>query len=421
MSDSNHPTTPLDGYVISHPDILVVDDSTSYRLLLSRPLRQWGYTVHEAEDGKQALEMICQQRIGMVISDWEMPELDGPELCRAVRQANLDHYVYFMLVTARGSAEDLVLGMDAGADDFLTKPINPQELRVRLRAGERILKLEAGLAERNKKLDDAYQLIENDLKAAAKLQRSLLPSADRRITNMDCRWLFLPSQYVSGDMHNYFQIDADHMAFYSVDVSGHGVKPAMLSVTLNRLLSHGSSTGLLKRTINEPPYYDLVSPHEVIEQLNAQFQMSADDSTYFTIVYGLFNIHTGHGTLTRAGHPSPIILHADGQSERLDGGGLPIGMMEDAYYENESFQLLAGSRICLYTDGITECERQDGEQYGEDRLHAFLLTQQSHPLDRLLIELQQQLEAWRGSASSCFDDDVSILMLAYNPDTAIVI
>jgi sigma-B regulation protein RsbU (phosphoserine phosphatase) len=404
-----------------HPDILVVDDSTSYRRLLSHPLRQWGYTVLEAEDGQQALNMLCKQHIGMVISDWEMPELDGPELCRAVREANLDHYVYFMLVTARGSAEDLVLGMDAGADDFLTKPINPQELRVRLRAGERILKLEAGLAERNKKLDDAYQLIENDLKAAAKLQRSLLPSADRRIENMQCRWLFLPSQYVSGDMHNYFQIDANHMAFYSVDVSGHGVKPAMLSVTLNRLLSHGSSAGLLKQATNEAPFYRLVPPNEVIEQLNAQFQMSADDSTYFTIVYGIFNIHTGMGSLTRAGHPTPLIIHANGETDRLDNGGLPIGMVEDVQYENESFQLLAGSRICLYTDGITECERHDGEQYGEDRLHAFLLEQQPHSLDQVLHQLQGVLEEWRGLARACFDDDVSILMLSYEPNAERVI
>jgi sigma-B regulation protein RsbU (phosphoserine phosphatase) len=222
-------------------------------------------------------------------------------------------------------------------------------------------------------------------------------------------------------MHNYFKIDADHMAFYSVDVSGHGVKPAMLSVTLNRLLSHGSSTGLLKRTLTEAPYYSLVAPNEVIEQLNTQFQMSADDSTYFTIVYGIFNIHTGQGTLTRAGHPTPLIIHADGSSERLDNGGLPIGMMEDVQYENESFQLLAGSRICLYTDGITECERQDGEQYGEDRLHAFLLEQQSQDLDQLLSQLQGLLEEWRGLARACFDDDVSILMLSYEPITVPVI
>lgn len=403
---------------INHPDILVVDDSTSYRRLLSHPLRQWGYTVHEAEDGQQALDLILNKRISMVISDWEMPLLDGPELCRAVRDANLDRYVYFLLVTARGSAEDLVLGMNAGADDFLTKPINPQELRVRLRAGHRVLDLEAGLAEKNKRLNDAYRMIENDLNAAAQLQRSMLPSKDRKIPHMDCRWLFLPSQYVSGDMHNYFQVTQTQMAFYSVDVSGHGVKPAMLSVTLNRLLSHGSQAGLIKRTSIHPPYYYMLEPHEVMAALNQQFQMTPEDSTYFTIVYGILDFTTGHGTLCRAGHTVPLIIHADGRSERLEQGGLPIGMIEDPTYENESFQLLAGSRICLYTDGITECEQQDGEQYGEDRLHAFLLKRHTLNLEHVLLELEQQLKQWQGVKQVCFEDDVSILMLTYQPDLA---
>ena len=96
--------------------ILVVDDSTSYRRLLARHLQKWGgYKIIEAEDGTQALDIILNQNISMVISDWEMPGLNGPELCQAMRNAALDHYVYFILVTSRGSTEDLILGMESGA------------------------------------------------------------------------------------------------------------------------------------------------------------------------------------------------------------------------------------------------------------------------------------------------------------------
>ena len=109
------------------PPILIVDDSTSYRLLLMRHLKAWGdYEILQAEDGLKALELIKSRRVGMVISDWEMPNINGLDLCKAVREFS-PHYIYFILVTSRGTADDLILGMEAGADDFLTKPINQQD------------------------------------------------------------------------------------------------------------------------------------------------------------------------------------------------------------------------------------------------------------------------------------------------------
>jgi phosphoserine phosphatase RsbU/P len=399
----------------AHPAILVVDDSASYRLLLSRPLRQWGYQVFEANDGQEALDLLKQEHIHLVISDWEMPELNGPQLCHTIRHANLSWYVYFILVTARTTAADLIAGMEAGADDFLTKPINPQELRVRLRAGERILKLESRLEEQNLRLKDAYQLIEKDLQAAAVLQRSLLPSTNHQIPHIDCQWFFLPSMFVSGDMHNYFQLDQHHMGFYSVDVSGHGVKPAMVSVAVSRLLSHGSYSGLLKKEISEPPYYELTSPAEVVSRLNEQFQMTQEYSSYFTMVYGVLNLDTGEGLLTRAGHPTPLIVHQNGDIEYLSEGDLPVGIMEHADYYNYPFRLLAGSRMYLYTDGITECEKDDGTLYGEDQLAAFLQKRSALSTSDTLQQLQHVLKQWRGEQHASFDDDVSMLVLSFQP------
>jgi phosphoserine phosphatase RsbU/P len=394
--------------------ILVVDDSSSYRKLLATHLRNWGYSVIEAVDGKQGMDILMSEPISLVISDWEMPEIDGPGFCRLVREAGLDRYVYFILVTARGTPEDLIIGMEAGADDFLAKPVNQQELRVRLRAGERVLNLETRLEEKNRRLNDAYKLIEEDLRAAGRMQQALLPKDDIVIENIDCDWFFLPSLFVSGDMHSFFRLDTDHMGFYVVDVAGHGVKSAMLSVTLSRFLSHGSNNGLLKRAATSAPYYEISPPSYVASELNKNFQTTQDDWTYFTIIYGVINIRTGQGTLTQAGHPSPIIVHADGTMETIGKGGLPVGMIADASYSDYEFQLKPGSRIYIYTDGITECDKGDSLFFGEDRLLDILSRNHHLEMGETLSLLQQDLTAWRGVGKEGFDDDVSMLAIAYS-------
>ena len=394
--------------------ILIVDDSTSYRLLLMRHLKAWGeYEIIQAEDGIQALEIIKSRRVGMVISDWEMPNMNGLELCKAIRELSTN-YVYFILVTSRGTSEDLILGMEAGADDFLAKPINQQELKVRVRAGERILRLEAHLEEKNQRLNATYQIMANDLKAAAQMQQSLLPQGQLNIYNVNFDWFFKPSLFVSGDMLNYFRLDHENIGFYSVDVSGHGVKSAMLSVTLSSLLNHNHANSLVKKQIPDFPYYRISSPKEVVSTLNTQFQMTADNMIYFTIVYGVLNVFTGQGMLTRAGHTSPIVIHANNVVEIIDSeGGVPVGFLEEPDYQEVAFSLENDSRLYLYTDGITECENKLSEQFGEQRLIDLLDKHHELPLQQTLAILQQELNLWRGGEQEAFTDDVSMLTIHY--------
>jgi len=168
---------------MSATKILLVDDDPAVRAVPGLFLRKWGYDVIEAADGEQALQILQRERIGLVISDWVMPNLSGIDLCRKIRAGDSDHYTYLILCTTKGEKADLIEGMEAGADEFLVKPISKEEMKVRVRAGERVLKLERGLAERNRELrginsqlQTAYARIEGDLKAAAWMQASLLPS-----------------------------------------------------------------------------------------------------------------------------------------------------------------------------------------------------------------------------------------------------
>lgn len=394
--------------------VLVVDDSTSYRRLLMRHLQAWGgYEILEAADGDEAMAMILEHGIGIVISDWEMPGMSGPDLCLAVRDAGLDHYVYFILVSSRAETDDFMMGMESGADDFLSKPIDQQELRFRLRVARRILDLEAKLEERNRRLASVNRVVEQDLRAAAQMQMALLPRPDTRIDAVECRWIYQPSMYVSGDMHNFFMLDRTRLAFYMIDVAGHGIKPAMVSVTLSRLLApdsrlvredQGERTGLPR------------SPSSVLSELNRTFKMSDDSSTYFTMVYGVLDISNGRGLLARAGHPHPLVVNArQALVQGIEEGGVPIGLMDDPVYQDAAFSLSAGDMLVLYTDGITECENPTGAPYGEDRLLGVIRDSLRHPLDHVVKEIRGRLENWRGQSRQAFDDDVSLLIFRYQP------
>jgi len=122
--------------------ILTVDDDEIARELLNLTLQGSGHEVHSASNGVEAMEILKNSDCRMVVTDWEMPEMDGLELCRAIRQADLPGYIYTIILTAHGTHEEAVQGLSAGADDFITKPFNPAEMTVRVSAGERILGME---------------------------------------------------------------------------------------------------------------------------------------------------------------------------------------------------------------------------------------------------------------------------------------
>lgn len=126
-------------------NILVVDDDPAIVRLLTQLLTTAGYRVREAQDGREALELIHEACPDLVISDWDMPELNGLELSRRIRHDELPHYVYVLLLTAKSHSEDMIAGLDAGADDFVSKPIRSGELLARLAAAQRMLELERKL------------------------------------------------------------------------------------------------------------------------------------------------------------------------------------------------------------------------------------------------------------------------------------
>ena len=390
--------------------VLIVEDSRLYRRLLSGMLAQWGYKVSEAENGLAALQILESQPVSLVISDWEMPEMDGLTLCREIRSRQIGHYIYVILLTGRENPDDLTLGFDAGADDFLSKPVEQSELRARLHAGARILSLEATLAARNARLSEALRQIEQDLEVAARIQQSVLPAHQQRYRDYFSDWLFLPSAWVSGDIFNVFPLD-NHLGFYCVDVSGHGVGAAMMSLAVARQFLHGRAVERFLFTDDD----EVASPAEVVRILNGRFcSDEVEIVSYFTMIYGVIDLATGEGRLCQAGHPTPFIVTPEGEARTVGNGGAPVGLMPDLCWTDVNFSLAAGERLCLFSDGITECENLVGEQFGQMRLQASLQAGAGLTLNELLPQFARHLVHWRSGDNKeplAMADDVSLLVI----------
>ncbi len=407
--------------------ILLVDDDPWARKLHALLLRDLGHEVVPAGDGAEAWQLLSENEISLIVSDWLMPKVSGTELCRKIRSAIFPRYIYVILLTAKGDKKDLIEGMDAGADDFLVKPINREELRVRIRAAERILQLERGLEQRNQELagtnevitkanqqlQQAYQLIEKDLRAAAWMQENLLPPTTLRACGIDCRWYFRPTRYVAGDILNFFELDSGIVGFYMLDVSGHGVPSAMLSVSLSMVLTPASSHGSPLKEFNaDTGKFEVAEPAEAIHELNRRFQ--AKDDHYFTIVYGIINTHSRKLKLVLAGHPSPILFRQKAAPAYLDGTGMPIGLMPEIEFDCIETDFGPGDRLILYSDGVTECVDATGEAFGAERLLDAMTERRDWPLDGLLQGLEATLDGWKCGEE--FSDDISAMAIEFAAD-----
>ena len=272
-----------------------------------------------------------------------------------------------------------------GADDFLGKPFNREELSVRVRAGERVVGLEQKLQAQNATVEKAYAKLSQDLEAASNLQNSVLPAHDTTLGGVKFDWLFRPCHFVAGDHFNFFRINEFQTGFYLLDVVGHGVPAAMRSMTINHMLYPNYSCEEAEKLCHVAT--DPLSPSGVIRDLNLRFQDNLDTMFYFTIVYGIVDRARGRLSLTQAGHPSPIFIKRGGDASLLGKGGFPVGMLKDVEYDEISIDFTRGDRLLLYSDGVTECSNQDGLPFSTERLVGFLEESHQRPLKELMSDL----------------------------------
>ncbi|WP_342344587.1 PP2C family protein-serine/threonine phosphatase [Vannielia litorea] len=399
--------------------VLVVDDSRMQRRILSAMLVKWGYAVYEASGGKQALEICVSDPPDFVLSDWMMPGMNGIEFCTIFRAIPRDSYGYFILLTSKSSVEEVAAGLDAGADDYLAKPISPDELRARMAAGERILGIQAELVEKNRlvtetlgQISSLYDSLDRDLQEARKLQQSLIKERHRSFGTSQVSLVLRPSGHVGGDLVGFFSINSDRVGLFAIDVSGHGVSSALMTARLAGFLSPTSPDQNVAMMENELGLYDAISPAELATTLNRLAFSELQTEHYFTLAYADVNLTSGAFVLAQAGHPHPMILRASGAIEEVGEGGMPVGLIEEAVFEQVSGRLDPGDRLFLMSDGLTEAMDPNGDMLGEDGLAALLRRNAPTRGPAFLEALTWDLSEYTGAPD--FADDVSAVLFEYD-------
>lgn len=378
------------------PTVLIIDDDLPTQIILRKALMGQGYEVAVAQNGIEGITKAKELHPALIICDWTMPYLDGLEVCRRVKSDPELSTAFFVLLTSRTSVEDRIQGLDNGADDFLSKPIELGELQARVRAGLRLQRV-------NQDLQAQKRMLESELSEAAEYVRSLLPPPMRSRVNIDAR--FVPSRQLGGDCFDYYWLDPDYLAIYLLDVSGHGLGAALPSIAVLNLLRSQSMDGV-----------NFYQPNLVLRALNEAFQMDNQHDKYFTIWYGVYNQTKRQLVYSSAGHPPAILLSVDAElgveMKQLKTSSLPIGMLPDTRFVNQRCEIKEASTLYVFSDGIYEIRQSNGVIWGLDAF-VQLLIQEREAIDRqgldYVLDQVKMLNPKDG-----LDDDLSLLRVQFN-------
>lgn len=251
----------------------------------------------------------------------------------------------------------------------------------------------------------AKAALDHDLKLAARVQQALLPPASLQLGGLRIARTMRPCTDLAGDAVGVVGLPHGHVGLYMLDVSGHGVGAALLSFTLNHMLSPTAEGALLIEDTGQG--LGVVAPSRVAERLNRQFPMDRTRQ-YFTLVYGVFDPAHGRFSYVMAGHPAPIVLPRIGPAAPLQGRGLPIGMIEHAIFDDEAVTLQPGDRLYFYTDGVIEALNASEQEFGHARLMIEIDRLRDHPLRPGLDVIADIIIDWSGGH---LGDDVSLLAI----------
>ena len=378
--------------------ILIVDDEKLVRMLTKRRLSQLNHRILEAGDGKEALEIIKRESVDLVISDWMMPELDGPGLCEAIKQDPRYRSISFFLMTALGEPAQIAEGLARGADDFIPKSGSEQELLARVGAGLRSRQLLLNLEESYRVIERKQAQIDAELLSASEFVRDLLPVKGEVAPGIELTWEFLPSSQLGGDLFQVARWGDDHLGIMVLDMSGHGTGPALRAVSLGMWFKGEHIAQFI-------PDFD---PSKIVTRLNLENPIT-DQGDYFTIWVGVLQLSTRILSFANAGHPGPVLVRKGQPSIVLGEKTWPVGFSPDALYKTEEIELIESDRLYLFSDGIYEVENSEEELWGRARLQQKLENTSNTSMQESLKTIIDTSRMWQGD--ECFGDDVALLGL----------
>lgn len=382
--------------------ILIVDDEPDLQMLMLQKFRHKvkakEYELVFAEDGKSAIEMILSDsEISLILSDINMPRMDG--LTMLTELQHIERYcLKTIMVSAYGDLENIRTAMNRGAFDFVTKPIDFKDLETTIEKSIReIERLEKGL-----ELESQMKALNTDLDMAARIQQQILKKDfpaypdDKRF---DVFANMIAAKHVGGDFYDFFKIDDDKFAFFIGDVAGKGMPAAIYMAVCDTMLKAIGS--------------EVHCPAACLSKVNQMLIPVSDITTFVTVFYGILDLKSGELTYCNGGHNIPVLLSSDGSATEMeDVGGLLMGKFNFAQYEKKSITLKPGDSIITFTDGVTEAENEDAEQFEEKRLLEYLKDKSDKTITNNVKGLFLEVLKFAGIAAQ--SDDVTVLGIKFN-------
>ena len=385
--------------------LLIIDDDEVVRASLAAYLEDSGFQVLQAENGLQGLEVFDRDQPDLVICDLRMPQVDGLELIRRINKLTSD--IPVIVVSGAGVMSDAVEALRLGAADYLIKPLEDLavlEHSVRRALDRYQLRLEnqryrEKLEAANRELQASLHLLQEDQNAGRQVQMNMLPVTPWQADDLQFTHQIIPSLYLSGDFVDYFRVDEHRVAFYLADVSGHGASSAFVTVLLKfmttRLLYEWKRNGVL------PEF----KPSDVLGHINRGL-LNCKLGKHVTMLGGVIDEQSGQLTYSIGGHLPLPVLFADGEARYLDGRGLPVGLFEEATYNDLVMQLPQSFSLTLMSDGIL------------DLLPGESLKEKEARLPELVVQAGGSLDGLRevlGLANlHDMPDDIALLVLSRN-------
>src|SRR2546421_8051186 len=330
--------------------ILVVDDDRASRRLLARTLTAAGYACAEAESGEEALKLVRKQPPCLLLLDYDMPGLDGADVSKQIRAdpSPAIAQIPTIMLTGHGGEESEVLCLEAGADDFVTKPIHPEVLRARIETQLRLRSMRDQLLKQNEELEAWRGNLEQDLDAAQRTQRSLIPAIPPALPGWEIAACYRPVIQVGGDIYGWLRMADGRTLFWMADATGHGASAALLTTLAKLLFHHGTVEN------NDPA--------KIMENVNNDFRSIFGARSFMTAMCVALDSESGRASVVGAGHPPLLVARAGGRTESIPSSAPPLGLLERSEFVEATVNLETGDAFLLYTDGIY------GSEHGENPL-----------------------------------------------------
>lgn len=367
--------------------ILIVDDDPVNLHLLSNFLNIHQFHILKAETGEAALDILADSRPDLILLDIIMPGLNGYQVCRKIREKWSLFELPVIMITAKSESSDMVIGFEAGANDYLVKPFDKTELLARVKTH---IKTKELIIE-NKNL----AALREELDIAKRIQLATLPKALPKSPFYQVHTHYLPMTMIGGDYYHFFPISDRKLGVFIADVSGHGIPAALISSMVNIVFQS-------LKSLAEKPVDLLKNMNDIL--------MGQMEEQFLTASYTFIDLEKKKLYAARCGHEPTLLLNSSTEKiEKIQPKGKAIGLVFDNPIQIQTHNISYQDKIILYTDGIPECMNERSELYSDQRMYEVIEKNSKNSGSDIIDDIHKSLSEWKGKPR--FDDDITLVVI----------